>query len=173
MSERLTNVEERSGGKRAREKVRPPGRRRSRRTGCGPGRLRLVRKTPKSAHTARQGGHTHQQPQNSYELKKITPPKTRGGPLRRPDPHSLVQKNATGAERVASRPLVPTWHAPRQHWASETARGRAVVHRIGETTRGEACRASAVRARAAEAPISNPLPRRNPRGRRRSARELN
>ena len=55
-------------------------------------------------------------------------------------------------EAVATRPLVPTWHAPKQHRACETASDRAAARNIGATARGDASRASAERARAADAP---------------------
>ena len=55
-------------------------------------------------------------------------------------------------EAVATRPLVPTWHAPRQHRACETASDRRAARNFGATAREDASRASAERARAADAP---------------------
>ena len=89
--------------------------------------------------------------QELRQLKKITTPKSnRPAPTGPAEQPSLQRKSVS--EALDTRPLVPTWHAPMQRGARETASDRAVARNFGATARGDASRASAERARAADTP---------------------
>ena len=109
-----------------------------------------VQKTLRSAPAAHRGGPTLQKPQYSRKLRHRTPKRGRPAPTGPAEHHS--PQVSQRKERWETRPLVPTWHTPEQRGACETASDRAVARNFGATARGDASRASAERARAADTP---------------------
>ena len=159
-------MEERSDGKRAQKKVSTPGPSRSRCTGCGRGRLRLVRENTEKRARRPPGRPTTPPTQNSniQNVRSEENNNTQNTDGTLPNgPASLPSSTKCHALQACGVATVGTYVAcPQAALGMRNCTHQAAVRCVGAAACGYACRASAVRPRAADAPSNDLYPRGTP-----------